>query len=266
MHLGPLAIQTEHAFLAFAMLIAMGVGHVVGRAQRIGIAEVLIDMLLVAMLAARIAFVIAWFDKYQMHPWSMLDIRDGGFTPWAGWVATFLYACWRFWRSPVLRRPLAWGLVSGILMWGALTTGLASTTKPETPIPALPLKTLDGKATTLASLAQGKPSVINLWATWCPPCRREMPVLAQAQAFETDITFVFVNQGEDQDKVREYLRKSSLQLTNMLLDTGNSAARSLGSDALPTTFFFDAQGTLVATHTGALSEASLAAKLEQIRK
>jgi hypothetical protein len=56
-----------------------------------------------------------------------------------------------------------------------------------------------------------------------------------------------------------------LALDNMLLDTGGALARTVGSRAMPTTLFYDAGGRLVDTHLGALSEASLAAKLERLR-
>jgi thiol-disulfide isomerase/thioredoxin len=266
MTIGPLALQTEFAIVAMAMLVAWVIGFLAGKAQHVGIGEVLTDMLLVALFASRIAFVAQWFDKYEAQAWSMLDIRDGGFTAWVGWLAAAVFACWRFWRTPGLRKPLAWGLAGGALVWGALTMAYATDASGTKPLPHLHLQTIDGASTSLAKLAEGKPAVINLWATWCPPCRREMPVLAQAQVLETDIAFVFVNQGEDAAKIQAYLRTSSLQLNHVLLDPGNTVAKTMGSSALPTTFFFNAQGNLVATHTGALSEASLAAKLAQIRK
>lgn len=265
MNLGPLALQTEHVILALAMVAAWGIGHLAGKAQHIGIGEVLTDMLLVAIAAARLAFVAQWLEKYQNQPWTALDIRDGGFTLWAGWLAAFALACWRYWRAPTLRKPLLLGLVGGALAWGILTAAYPADLSRTKVLPPLALQTLNGKTTTLAAISNNKPVAVNLWATWCPPCRREMPVLAQAQAFETDVAFVFINQGEDAGKVGDYLRKSSLHLENVLLDPSNTAAHAVGSSGLPTTLFFDARGRLVTTHTGALSEASLAAKLEQIR-
>ncbi|HWS73851.1 MAG TPA: TlpA disulfide reductase family protein, partial [Quisquiliibacterium sp.] len=110
----------------------------------------------------------------------------------------------------------------------------------------------------------GRPAVVNLWATWCPPCVREMPVLAAAQASKPGIVFVFVNQGEAGERVGQFLAPRGLALENVLLDPGGDLARSVGSRAMPTTLFYDAQGRLRDTHLGALSEATLAARLARL--
>src|SRR3546814_3525461 len=88
-----------------------------------------------------------------------------------------------------------------------------------------------------------------------------MPVLSKAQEERGDVTFVFVNQGESESEIRDYLRESHLQLSNVLLDPFSSVMQESGSRGLPTTLFFDADGRLVDTHMGELSNASLAVKL-----
>lgn len=262
-NIGPFALSSSVLLVLAAGLAAAGVGHLVGRRQQTGIVNTLSDMLLAAVLVARIAFVALWFDTYRSAPWSMLDIRDGGFMVSAGIAAALLVAVWRGWRRPALRKPLVIGLVAGALVWGALFGALRSTEKPALPI--LALTTLAGEPTDLAALADGKPMVVNLWASWCPPCRREMPVLAAAQQRETGVRFVFVNQGEDGATAQRYLSAGQLNLANVLLDPGASLGREVGSGALPTTLFYDANGRLVDTHLGELSAASLASKLSQLR-
>jgi thiol-disulfide isomerase/thioredoxin len=262
MNLGPFAVQVSHVLLLLALLVAAAVGHFVGRPHKQGITKVLVDMVLVALLASRMVFVGLWFDTYRQTPWGILDIRDGGFTPWAGWLAGLAVAIWHGRRNAQLRRPLSLGLVAGILAWD-LSGAPGMTSLNSLPVGAL--TTLAGESTHLAALAQGQPMVVNLWATWCPPCRSEMPVLAAAQKQESGLRFVFVNQGEDGSTVRHYLGASGLDLANVVTDPGAGIGHEIGSSALPTTMFYDSSGRLVDIHQGALSAAALASRLSQLR-
>ena len=267
MNIGPLALPTQLVVLVICALVAAAVGHWAGRRQRANTGTTLLDMLLAAVVAARIAFVVLWFDQYRSAPWSVFDIRDGGFTPWAGVLAAGLVAVWQGWRRPALRKPLALGLVAGLLGWlsapGALRFGVDPTLAD---LNTVVLTTPQGQPATLSTLAGGKPMVVNLWATWCPPCRREMPVLAQAQRRIDGVSFVFANQGEDGYTMERYLSEVRLGLANAVLDPGRQLGRKHGSMALPITLFYDASGRLVDTHLGALSPASLASKLERLQK
>ena len=263
LNLGPIPLSITVFLVLVALLVAAGVGRLVGRGQPTGVGNILIDMLIAAVLVARIAFVALWFDTYRSTPWSMFDIRDGGFTPWAGILAALVVAFWRAWRRPALRKPLGFGLAAGALAWGGIFGAIRM--MDATGVPTVSLTTLAGESTNLAALAQGKPMVVNLWATWCPPCRREMPVLAAAQKQETAVSFVFVNQGEDGETAQHYLTAAGLDLANVVIDPGTAIGREVGSGALPTTRFYDANGRLVDTHLGALSSASLASKLAQFR-
>lgn len=221
-----------------------------------------LDMLLVGVLAARLAFVLAWWPQYLADPWSMVRIGDGGFSIWAGVLAGLAFGAWRARNAPPLRRPLLFGAIAGLACWAVLGGALLLMQQSAVKLPATELSTLDGGSTKLSAMT-GKPMVVNLWATWCPPCRREMPVLAKAQEERGDVTFVFVNQGESESEIRDYLRESHLQLSHVLLDPFSSVLQESGSRGLPTTLFFDADGRLVDTHMGELSYASLAVKLRR---
>lgn len=263
---GPFALPTQLIVLLVCAVVAAVIGHFVGRAQKASISGTLVDMALAAGLVARLAFVAEWFEHYRDAPWNIFDIRDGGFTPWPGVLAAIIVAIWQGWRHLSLRGPLFVGLLAGTLTW---IVSLAVIRLGEGPtlsdLGGIPLMTLQDKPETLAGLAHGRPLVVNLWATWCPPCRREMPVLAAAQQQVPGVNFVFVNQGEYAETVQKFLATSQLSLGNVLLDPGKKLGQQLGSMALPTTLFYDASGRLIDTHLGALSSASLASKLMRLQ-
>ena len=268
-NLGPFSIQATYVLGIMSMLIAAAVGQWAGRRQKtgisIGIGNVLIDMLWLGLLSARLVFVALWFDQYRQAPWSILDLRDGGFAPWAGLSAALSVALWRGWRQQELRKPLGCGLLAGALAWDMSGASSMAGISRQAALPAVSLQTLTGATTRLSAIAKGKPMMVNLWASWCPPCRREMPVLAAAQQQETMVQFVFANQGEDVSVAQRYLSSGKLNLLNVVLDAGAELGRTIGSTALPTTLFYDASGKLVDIHLGALSAASLADKLDQLR-
>ena len=237
-----------------------------GKRKTLGIGAILSDMLLAALLMARLVFVLTWLDSYRDAPWTLFDIRDGGFTPWAGIAAALLVALWHGARQGTLRKPLILGLAAGLLTWGALQGAMRVVSSADDALlPTARLTTLAGESVDLATLAAGQPLVVNLWASWCPPCRREMPVLAAAQQRETGMRFVFANQGEDAAPVLRYLAGNPLKLSNVVFDPAAALGSAVGSKALPTTLFYDATGRLVATHLGELSAASLASKLQRLR-
>lgn len=269
-NIGPFPVPVVQLTLVLALLTALAVGHWLRRNQAaggksVGIGATLSDMLLIGIVAARVAFVAAWFELYQQELWRVIDIRDGGFTFWAGVLAAALVAVWQGARHAALRRPLLGGLLSGAVVWGALTVALGLTQPVQSMRPAVALTTLTGERVTLAELANGQPLVLNLWASWCPPCRREMPVLAAAQQQAKDVRFVFANQGEDAAATLRYLAASQLALGHVVLDPEAALGQAIGSRALPTTLFYSASGQLVDSHLGELSAASLASQLKKLR-
>lgn len=264
-NLGPFSIQGVHLLMLLSLLTAAGVGQLAGWRKKISIAPLLTDMLLVGMVTGRVAFVAVWFEQYRKAPLTMLDIRDGGFLAWAALGSALAYGAWRARRQADLRNPLAAGVLAGALAWFMSGAPALTQVQHGKSIPAVTLTTLDGAAVALPELVRGRPAVINLWATWCPPCIREMPVLAAAQQRDMGISFVFTNQGESAATVAQFLRTQGLKLDNVLLDPGSATARAVGSSGMPTTLFFDAAGQLVDAHLGAVSDASLAEKLAKIR-
>ena len=258
--IGSFALAINHLLLILALALATLVGWRVAKRGGENPESVLFSLFLLGLLAARIGFVIGYWRYCENDPLQMLDLRDGGFLMWPGLLAVVVGAVVWSWRRTGLRRPLGWGLGSGLAFW--LLASLASNLYDKgTQLPDMALRNANGESVQLSSY-KGGPLVINLWATWCPPCRREMPVLQNAQHQHEDVTFLFVNQGESMQSVSTFLETQGLNLSNVLFDSGGQLGQKVGSMALPTTLFYNAEGRLLASHLGELSQASLARALE----
>ena len=226
-------------------------------------ASIMFDMFFIGIASARLAFVLQWLPAYLADPWSVLRIGDGGFSWWAGLLAALAWGAWKVRHSPRMRVQVIAGTSAGLVAWGGLLGALWLMQQSSVSLPTMEMTTLDDERVSLAAMS-GRPVVVNLWATWCPPCRREMPVLAEGQQTRPDVAFVFANQGEGPDLIREYLDGEGLALTNVLLDPFSSLMQEMGARGLPTTLFFDADGRLVDFHMGELTQAGLASKLQAI--
>ena len=260
---GPLAVPTSLLFILIAVSAAAFVGRRLGRQLGIDVEPILFQALVAGVVVARLAFVWQYSTTYQASPLTVFDIRDGGWRPLAGFVTAWLYVLARQFKKPLFRKPLLAALFAGTMIWGGGIFYL-SLPNDEQKLPSLALVNLQGSTVNLAQF-EGKPTVVNLWASWCPPCVREMPVLHQAQAENPAVNFVFINQGESAQRVGPWLAARNLQLRHVLLDTQGQAPQVFKQRGLPTTLFFNAKGQLVNTRTGELSAASLAEKLELIK-
>ncbi len=123
--------------------------------------------------------------------------------------------------------------------------------KPE-PAPALTFLDRDQKERTLAEF-QGKVVLLNLWATWCEPCIREMPSLERLQATLASRDFTVLALSQDRGGlplVEKYYQQHGLKL-DMYVDKSTTAARALKARGLPTTVLIDAEGRELGRFEGA---------------
>jgi thiol-disulfide isomerase/thioredoxin len=108
---------------------------------------------------------------------------------------------------------------------------------------------LDGRPVSLEEY-RGKVLFLNLWATWCPPCRREMPAMAGLyERFSRQGLSMVAVSNEDRETVREFLEKNSYPFT-ILLDTEDVLARRFAVRAIPTTLVMDSNDRLLLSHVG----------------
>lgn len=132
------------------------------------------------------------------------------------------------------------------------------------PAPDFRLKTLDNQNFALSEL-RGKPVVLNFWATWCGPCRNELPALQKAsERYAGEVAIIGVDQAEPAETVKKYADELGLTFT-IPLDTSHDAANAYDVTLMPTTYFIDAQGVIRSVHLGEMNMITLAENIALIR-
>lgn len=141
---------------------------------------------------------------------------------------------------------------------------VSKTVKIGQPAPDFTLRGPNGETVRLSDFA-GHPMLINFWATWCPPCRFEMPLLEQTYEKLKDQGFVVlgVDVQEGPDLVNPYIQEMGLTFP-VALDRGGAVSTAYRVAALPTTVFVDANGVVTDIHRGALIENTLQGYLDDI--
>ncbi len=140
---------------------------------------------------------------------------------------------------------------SGVLMAGC--TGSASEHGPEIGklAPDFTLNRLDGQEVSLSSF-RGRPVLLNFWATWCGPCRIEMPLLqgVYEKWAGTGLVLLAVNLQEGPSEVKEFVESAGYTFP-VLLSPGNDVPLAYNIRGIPATFFVDADGVIRDVKIGA---------------
>lgn len=130
---------------------------------------------------------------------------------------------------------------------------------------ALPAFTFERYETLLDQL-RGTPLVVNMWGSWCPPCRDEAPMLAAAhEEFGEQIQFLGIDIQDDRAGAIAFIREFGWRFPSVVDPAWPSRFRSeLGFLGQPNTLFYDASGELVSTWQGPLTEAALRDGIDRI--
>ncbi|PRD40731.1 redoxin [Phyllobacterium phragmitis] len=214
------------------------------------------------VVGARLGHVLEHAVTFLHEPWRVLAIWQGGFRIEAGIALAFIYTCLHF-RHHL--RLIPWTTLPSAV--AAFVAVLVIQLTAGVPPPPLPVDgnyvMLTGEPFRPANL-EGRPAVINLWATWCPPCRREMPIMADVAVNNNDAVFIFVNQGEGRNVINRYLATERLELDHVVLDSLGRFGRHYASPGLPATLFIGSDGTLRSMHMGEISREALVAGIEAL--
>ncbi|MBR6676296.1 MAG: TlpA family protein disulfide reductase [Clostridia bacterium] len=135
--------------------------------------------------------------------------------------------------------------------------------------PDITVYTLDGEAVKLSDL-RSKPVVLNFWATWCPPCKAELPHFEKLSVeYRGEVEFMMVNltdgTRDTEELVRSFIESEGYTFP-VYCDTEMQAYYLYGVNSIPVTFFIDARGRIQNAYTGAMSEEQLRGYIEEMRK
>lgn len=119
--------------------------------------------------------------------------------------------------------------------------------------PSFQLADIDGQSVSLNDF-RGKPVLLNFWATWCSPCRVEMPYIQEVydEWSERGLVVLAINIGEGPGEVEEFMRGHSLTFP-VLLDMAGNVARQYNIRGIPTTYFIDSSGVIQDIKVGAFA-------------
>lgn len=264
--IGPLALSSTVAVSFLSAICMFVVAAYLDRRHQLGLERWLWWILLGALGVGRLVFVVQYWDDYKQNLWGVANIRDGGFHLVAALSVLLVALAYQAYQHKPWRRALA-QLVGVSFVFSVFTASLAAYFFPapqQINTDTLRLTQLQGQPVDLDAFTD-KPLVLNLWASWCPPCRAEMPIMAEAQKRHPDLHFVFVNQGESIQVITQFLQSQNLELEHVLSDSQSTLLHSIQARALPTTLFINTQGQVVDMRMGELSQASLAAHIKRLR-
>ncbi|HVN55357.1 MAG TPA: TlpA disulfide reductase family protein [Anaerolineaceae bacterium] len=156
-----------------------------------------------------------------------------------------------------------WTSSLGLFQGQPTTPGQADTPLIGARAPEFTLLTLNGEQVQLAHF-RGKPVMLNFWATWCNPCKEEMPLIqAAASRPGNNLIVLGINDDESADLVREFIQEYKISF-RVLMDPGAKVTDLYQIRGFPTSYFLDPGGKIQAVHIGSISADQLEGYLRRI--
>jgi len=176
-----------------------------------------------------------------------------------------LYGRWTHTPALTERFTMKRGLLITILLGVFFIATCNAQSLTQQKAPNFVLKSLDGKNIELAKL-KGKVVVVNFWATWCPPCRAEIPDFIKVYDAKKSKGLVIVGIALDEEgwsKVKPFVEKNKINYP-VVLGTMEVVQQYGGIDGIPTTFIVDKKGNIVDTQVGMMSKSMLEQKIAKL--
>ena len=284
--LGPLLVPVLPGVIVLSLLSAVWAAGHLGRRLELdvgwlrGTAE---GAAWVGLVGARLGYVAAHWSAFRAEPWTALYFWQPGYFPYVGILLGAAYGIGRLSRKPtadrfVYARAFSTGYGVGALVFGTMIVGAhalapANMLRSGDRVPDFTLVDLSGNPVRFSDQA-GRGVILNFWATWCPPCRREMPLLdaIQAEYGPRGLTVVGIDLDEPADIVTAFIVAMDVRYPIWLdplptthdTDRTRSIYERFGGVGLPTTAFIDRTGMLRRTHVGELNRAIVQEYAESI--
>ena len=251
--IGPLLLAGDRFAAAIGIAVFTFVTTVIARRVDPRLGHWSMHALAGGFVAARLGHVIDHAANFAAEPWRVFAVWQGGFS-WIWGAAAVLAVTLYHLRTVRLNLWATFAVGVSLVTWN--TVYHLTSANAATPLPAISLSQLNGRPIKLESF-RGKPLVINLWATWCPPCRNEMPMMAEFAAATDEVTFLFVNHGEMPATIKNFLEAEAIEIKHVLLDPDSQVARHYNTRGLPMTLFIGADGLSRVTYFGEISREAL---------
>lgn len=167
-------------------------------------------------------------------------------------------------RFPVRIAVLVVGslLALGIFAW--LIAPSSESAPIDVAAPSFSLPSVNGNSTVDFSSRAGKPAVINFFASWCIPCRRELPRLAEASKANKSVAFFGIDHQDSRTQAQDLLTASNVTYPSGYDPKGSVAASYGVTTGLPTTVFIDRTGHVVHTAYGEISQQELQTQMQRL--
>jgi thioredoxin-like negative regulator of GroEL len=144
----------------------------------------------------------------------------------------------------IVQRWLSFALLSVLLSCGSQSAQIS--------VADIELTKLDGTLTSISAASQELPLLVSLWAVWCQPCKRELPVLQDISRQREDLAILAVNIGDDPETITSFLVENGLSIP-VVIDNNGALLEALDAATVPVTVLFDTDGKILWSHLGVVS-------------
>lgn len=285
-NLGPFLIPTRPLVLLLCIFVAIWSASRLGKKfnlDKVRVRRAAEYAAWTGMLGGRLGFVALNWSAYRAAPWTILYVWQPGYLYLGGLISGGTFILWQGINYIPEKRRLFLGVVAGsYLLAGALYIAaigsLELLRQPGVPgagdiAPEINLQNLFGARVRLSDLA-GRGVILNIWATWCPPCRREMPLLDEFHKNRQSegLSVVGLDLDEPAEKVRRFVDSIGVSYPIWVdaprntpgFDHSREIFARFGGVGVPMTIFIDREGVIRRVYVGELSRGFLQSQADII--